>query len=382
MSGIAALRQLLKRGRYDNDAMYDILMKQQQKGYTNLNKAEKAQYDQLYNIFGRDAMETMEGRLFHALGGKYPELDDMVKGGKYLDDDVLTNMFNRKIDSVIDDFAARADDLKGAKNPDEEAISLLEELMEYDLPELIQDRKSINDISGGLFADDMMTVDPEGRLDVLVDAVDDMYKNAYSGVDVPYMEASVVDELGAAMSPEYLAHNLRGAKAHVNTLPKAQKAHKKKSGTVEDTDFWDEDLGGDRGVQDKNPSDIRFDATYGNVAKEGKYTPVDLPVEGTMDPSNQIQWDPNPRQPGDFSEIDAAGQKLKDQLEAVEARRRTGARSEGFFPEDHKKFDAEADAITAEIEAEIARLKKKKTGGIVKRAGGGIMSGPLYNRDF
>ena len=360
---IAALKALLKRGRYDNEAIYDILMKQRQKGYSNLNKVEKAQYDQLDNIFGRHEMEMLEDRLFYALG-KHPELDDLFKAGKYLDDDALSSMFSRKIDSVLDDFAVRAERLKGAKNPQDEVYSLLDELIDEDLVELLKERKSINDLSNP-FNDN--GVDPEGRLDVLIEALENLQYNE------------------AMATPEILAHNLRGIKAHVNTLPKAQKAHKKKSGTVDDTDFWDEDYEydiGDIRPRDKNPSDIRFDATHGNVAKEGKYTPVDLPVEGTMDPSNQIQWDPNPRQPGDFSEIDAAGQKLKDQLEAVEARRRTGTRSEGFFPEDHKKFDAEADAITAEIEAEIARLKKKKTGGIVKRAGGGIMSGPLYNRDF
>ena len=357
------IKALLKRGRHDNSVMYDVLIKQRQKGYSKLTDREKGQYDMLYETFGADEVQQLEDRLFYALG-KHPELDDLFKAGKYLDDDALSSMFSRKIDSVLDDFAVRAERLKGAKNPQDEVYSLLDELIDEDLLELLEERKSINDISGGFFTDDMMTVDHEGRLDVLVDALENLQYNE------------------AMATPEILAHNLRGIKAHVNTLPKAQKAHKKKSGTVDDTDFWDEDLGGDMGVQDKDPSDIRFDATYGNVAKEGKYTPVDLPVEGTMDPSNQIQWDPNPRQQGDFSEIDAAGQKLKDQLEGVEARRRTGTRSEGFYPEEHKKFDAEADTITAEIEAEIARLKKKKTGGIVKRAGGGIMSGPLYDRDF
>jgi len=338
---IAALKTLLKRGRYDNDAMYDILMKQQQKGYTNLTTAEKAQYDQLYNIFGRDAMETMEDRLFHALGGKYPGLDDMVKGGKYMDDDALTNMFNRKIDTVIDDFAARADALKGRKNAGEESISLLEELLEYDLPELLNERKSINDMSGGFFADDMMTVDHEGRLDVLVDAVEDMYTNAYSSGDVPYMDASVVDELGAAMSPEYLAHNLRGTKRHLNSLPETQIKHKKKSGTGDDMDFWDEDLGGDRGVQDKNPSDIRFDATYHNVAKEGKYTPTE-PMDPSLDAvydEKGFRWNPDPGP-------------------------RTGA----------------SPTIDEEIALRGKFLEGKNK--LKKKTGGGIIDGPLYDRDF
>ena len=338
MSGIAALRELLKRGRYDNDAMYDILMKQQQKGYTNLTTAEKAQYDQLYNIFGRDAMETMEDRLFHALGGKYPGLDDMVKGGKYMDDDALTNMFNRKIDTVIDDFAARADALKGRKNAGEESISLLEEFLNEELPELLQDRKSINDMSGGFFADDMMTVDPEGRLDVLVDAVDDMYTNAYSSGDVPYMDASVVDELGAAMSPEYLAHNLRGTKRHLNSLPETQIKHKKTSGTGEDMDFWEENYEYDPQNQRLHQ---RSESQVKNVAKEGKYTPTE-PMDPSLDAvydEKGFRWNPDPGP-------------------------RTGA----------------SPTIDEEIALRGKFLEGKNK--LKKKTGGGIIDGPLYDRDF
>ena len=300
------IKSLLRRGRYDNSVMYDVLIKQRQKGYSKLTDREKGQYDMLYETFGRHEIQQLEDRLFYALG-KHPELDDLFKAGKYLDDDALSSMFSRKIDSVLDDFAVRAERLKGAKNPDEEAISLLEELMEYDLPELIQDRKSINDISGGFFTDDMMTVDHEGRLDVLVDALENLQYNE------------------AMATPEILAHNLRGIKAHVNTLPKAQKAHKKTSGTVEDTDFWDEDLGGDMGVQDKDPSDIRFDATHGNVAKEGKYTPTE--PGGTLIPRDDVVLDPGSPE-GVETMIDAWGDK------------------------------------------------------ITKKRGGGIVDGPLYNRDF
>jgi len=358
----AALKTLLKRGRYDNDAMYDVLIKRRQKDYSKLTEKEKGQYEMLYEMFGRDAMHQLEDRLFYALG-KYPELDDLFKAGKYLDDDVLTNMFNRKIDTVLDDFAVRAERLKGAKNPQDEMYSLLDELIDEDLVELLEERKSINDLSNP-FNDN--GVDPEGRLDVLVDALGNLQYNE------------------AIATPEILAHNLRGIKAHVNTLPKAQIKHKKTSGTADDTDFWDEDLGGDMGVQDKNPSDIRFDATHGNVAKEGKYTPVDLPVEGTMDPSGQIQWDPNPRQPGDFSELEAAGRRRKE-IEAEAATASRMMRQVYSDPESYAKGEKILEKTGPEmdaIEAEIARLKKKKTGGIVKKTGGGIMSGPLYDRDF
>lgn len=277
---IGALRQLLKRGRFDNETLYDVLMKARQKGYTDLTDAEKAQYDMLYNMFGRDAMRTMEDRLFYSMGGKYPELDDMVSAGRYLDDDVLTDVFNKKINSVIDDFAVRAEKLKDAKNPNEEAMALIDELLEDDMLELLRDRKSINDMSGGFFTDDMMTVDPEGRLDVLIDAMKEL-------------------QYSEALSPEYLAHNLRGTKRHINTLPEKQIKHKKKSGTVEDTDFWDEDYEYEPGVinpRDKDRMDILSESSA-NVASEGKYTPttpMDPDLDATVDASGQIQWNPDP----------------------------------------------------------------------------------------
>jgi len=277
---IGALRQLLKRGRFDNETLYDVLMKARQKGYTDLTDAEKAQYDMLYNMFGRDAMRTMEDRLFYSMGGKYPELDDMVSAGRYLDDDVLTDVFNKKINSVIDDFAVRAEKLKDAKNPNEEAMALIDEMLEDDMLELLRDRKSINDMSGGFFTDDMMTVDPEGRLDVLIDAMKEL-------------------QYSEALSPEYLAHNLRGTKRHINTLPEKQIKHKKKSGTVEDTDFWDEDYEYEPGVinpRDKDRMDILSESSA-NVASEGKYTPttpMDPDLDATVDASGQIQWNPDP----------------------------------------------------------------------------------------
>ena len=366
---IAALKALLKRGRYDNEAIYDVLIKQRQKGYSKLTDREKGQYDMLYETFGYKEMEMLEDRLFYALG-KHPELDDLFKAGKYLDDDALSSMFSRKIDSVLDDFAVRAERLKGRADPHDEAFSLLDELLDDDLVELLKERKSINDISGGFFTDDMMTVDHEGRLDVLIEALNDLQDKSFD-----------------ALSPEFLAHNLRGIKAHINTLPKAQRKRQKTSGTVDDTDFWDEDYEydiGDIRPRDKDLMDIRYDATGANVAKEGKYTPVDLPVEGTMDPSNQIQWDPNPRQPGDFSEIEAAARRIKE-IEAEAATAPDMMRQVYSDPESYAKGEKILEKTGAEmdaIEAEIARLKKKKTGGIVKKTGGGIMSGPLYNRDF
>jgi len=146
--------------------------------------------------------------------------------------------------------------------------------------ELLRDRKSINDMSGGFFTDDMMTVDPEGRLDVLVDSLREMQYNEN-------------------LSPEYLAHNLRGTKRHINALPEKQIKHKKKSGTVEDTDFWDEDYEYEPGVinpRDKDRMDILSESSA-NVANEGKYTPttpMDPDLDATVDASGQIQWNPDP----------------------------------------------------------------------------------------
>jgi len=336
---IGALRQLLKRGRFDNETVYDVLMKARQKGYTDLTDAEKAQYDMLYNMFGRDAMRTMEDRLFYSMGGKYPELDDMVSAGRYLDDDVLTDMFNKKINSVIDDFAVRAEKLKDAKNPNDEAMVLIDEMLEDDTLELLRDRKSINDLSGGFFTDDMMTVDPEGRLDVLVDSLQEM-------------------QYSEALSPEYLAHNLRGTKRHINALPEKQIKHKKKSGTVEDTDFWDEDYEYEPGVinpRDKDRMDALYDSSV-NVASEGKYTPttpMDPGVDATVDASGQIQWNPDPGP-------------------------RTGASpvTDEEIAQVNRVLEEDALKNLGVFDDMFGEIGKKK---LKKKAGGGFIDRPLYD---
>tara|TARA_R100000664_G_C2749980_1_gene137318 strand:- start:102 stop:1202 length:1101 start_codon:yes stop_codon:yes gene_type:complete len=355
------LRKTLEESWESKTALHGILKKQ--RAGEELTDTESGQLRMVYDMFGYDEVQYYERQLFYATG-KYPELDDMLSAGKYLDDDVLTSMFNRKIDSVIDDFAVRADALKGRKNPNDEAMVLIDEFLEYDIPELLKDRKSLNDIIRPL---DDNGVDPQGKLDVLTDALG----------QIQYRED---------LSPEYLAHNLRGMKAHVNTLPQAQKVHKKKSGTADDTEFWDEEISYEEGeftAPEKKDLDMVFDAGFsqyrGNIVKEGRYTPVDLPVDTTYTTSEGFMPVANPRQQGDFSEIDAAGQKLKEQLGDVEAKRSTSTRTRSFYPEDHTGLDKKADSITAEIEAEIARLKKKKTGGIIKKAGGGFMGGPLYD---
>ena len=344
-----------------------MLIKQRQKGYSKLTDREKGQYDMLYETFGADEVQQLEDRLFYALG-KHPELDDLFKAGKYLDDDALSSMFSRKIDSVLDDFAVRAERLKGAKNPQDEVYSLLDELIDEDLLELLEERKSINDISGGFFTDDMMTVDHEGRLDVLVDALENLQYNE------------------AMATPEILAHNLRGIKAHVNTLPKAQKAKTKKSGTVDDTDFWDEDLGGDRGVQDKDPSDIRFDATYGNVAKEGKYTP-------TVGPGFFREWREHGRGFPESKDIIKAGKGADETgiayVERLHAER-AAAEQQKFRGQSMRKGDLslqdnqEGAALMEEAEATIKTIQEELDAylGITKKRGGGIIDGPLYDRDF
>jgi hypothetical protein len=353
-----SLRKALEEGFESKEALHKILKKE--RAGEKLTDIEQGQLNMVNDMFGYKEVQLYENRLFYA-AGKYPELDDMLSAGKYLDDDVLTSMFNRKIDSVIDDFAARADALKGRKNPNDQAMVLVDELLEDDVIELLKDRKSLNDIIRPL---DHNGVDPQGKLDVLTDALEQIQ---YRG----------------DLSPEYLAHNLRGMKAHVNTLPQAQKTHRKKSGLSEDIEFWDEEYQYDYGMgsRDKGTIDILSDATYDNVAKEGKYTPVDLPVDTTYTTSEGFMPVANPRQQGDFSELDAAAQRIRE-IEAEAATAPDMMRQVYSDPESYAKGEtvlektgAEMDAIMAEVE----RLKKKKIGGIIKKAGGGFMGRPLYD---
>ena len=355
------LRKMLEESFESKTALHDILKKQ--RAGKELTDTESGQLRMLNDMFGYKEVQQYEDQLFYAMG-KYPELDDAFRAGRtYINDDVLTNMFSKKIDSVIDDFAAWADALKGRENAMDEAMVLADEFLEYDIPELLKDRKSLNDLIRPL---DDNGVDLEGKLDVLTDALK----------QIQYSDK---------MSPEYLAHNLRGIKAHVNTLPQAQKTHKKKSGVADDTDFWDEEIRydeeyGEFSARERADSDMVWE-TDNNVAKEGKYTPVDLPVDTTYTTSEGFMPVANPRQQGDFSELDAAAQRIRE-IEAEAATAPDMMRQVYSDPESYAKGEkvlektgAEMDAIMAEVE----RLKKKKIGGIIKKAGGGFMGGPLYD---
>jgi len=362
-SNYLKLRKMLKESSEGESVFQDILKKE--RAGKELSGIEEGQRRMLDNMFGYKEVQKYEDQLFYAMG-KYPEVDDAFRAGRmYIDDDVLTSMFDKKITSLIDDFAARADALKGKENAIDEAMVLVDEFLDYDIPELLKDRKSLNDLFLPNFETSLNGVDLQGKLDVLTDALK----------QIRYSDK---------MSPEYLAHNLRGMKAHVNTLPQAQKTHDHKFGTADDTEFWDghieSDYKGEFSAQERTDSDMIWE-TENNIVKEGKYTPVDLPADTTYTTSEGFMPVANPRQQGDFSELDAAAQRIRE-IEAEAATAPDMMRQVYSDPESYAKGEkvlektgAEMDAIMAEVE----RLKKKKIGGIIKKAGGGFMGRPLYD---
>ena len=338
---MSALRTALRQ--YHSKSMIDdVLMTNRTKGWDKMTEQEKGAYNMLYELYDDNKeLRTYEDQFFYAVG-KYPELDEAFKAGRLYEDDVMA-AFDKKLMGTVDNYIERLRKIN--ENPNkgsDDAYTIIEELLDDDLLELVRERKSLNDMTGAW----ENGVDPAGKLDVLTEALRGLQFDS---------------------TPESALHNLQGIKAHINTLPEAQINLAKTKGTMEDYDFWDGDnnsvfeLSGGEGDNTRRNA---LSESYDNVVKEGQYTPTE----------------PGPR---DWSMLDAAAQRRKEiKMEAdtaPEMMQQSWSDPESYAKGEEiiKKTEAETEAIMAEIE----RLKRQKDGGIIRASGGGFIDGPLYDND-
>jgi len=306
-------------------------------------------------------------------------LDEAFKSGKFLDEALFTKAFNKKIDTTVDDYIKRMEDMiKGAESGEytyttDDIYALLEELAEEGLPELIKDRQSLN-----MLANADQTIDGAGRLDVLVDAVDQIrQKFAY------------VDDATTLTRMDKILFNLRQSRQHIDNLDDVQTNKPKMD--WRDTDVFNgEDASGfaDPSINDYSiNSDMRFNAVYKNVADEAKYTPIEsaeykfvlqedvwpLPPETkkTQPKTGDIAQDVNNRR----AVLEQEKSDLEGQIATAESYIRN--RDEPQLNREGKAMLKEAQKALEEIEAEIARLT-----GVTKKQGGGFIDSPLYLRDY
>lgn len=336
---MSALRTALRQ--YHSKSMIDdVLMTNRTKGWDKMTEQEKGAYNMLYELYDDNKeLRTYEDQFFYAVG-KYPELDEAFKAGRLYEDDVMA-AFDKKLMGTVDNYIERLRKIN--ENPNkgsDDAYTIIEELLDDDLLELVRERKSLNDMTGAW----ENGVDPAGKLDVLTEALRGLQFDS---------------------TPESALHNLQGIKAHINTLPEAQINLAKTKGTMEDYDFWDGDNESVFGFSSSAAErQHQLDGTWDNVVKEGQYTPTE----------------PGPR---DWSMLDAAAQRRKEiKMEAdtaPEMMQQSWSDPESYAKGEEiiKKTEAETEAIMAEIE----RLKRQKDGGIIRASGGGFIDGPLYDND-
>jgi len=330
-------------------------------------------------------LSIYEDQLFYALG-KYPEIDKAFKGSSLLDEALVTKAFSKKIDTTLDDYIKRIEDMiKGAESgkytyTTDDIYALLEEMVEEGLPELIKDRKSLNMLTNPLD----ISIDEAGKLDVLVDAVKEIaQKFAY------------VDETATPTRTNPILFNLRLSKQHINNLDDVQ-INKPKRDWREDDVFNGEDAQGvyaDPSINDYSlNSDMSFNAAYYNVAKEAKYKPTEpanfeFVMEGDV-------W-PLPPKTGktpkfEVEDIVLEGKTTQNKLATLE-QKKTDLEGQMATAESYMKsgeWQLEQEGMTRMEKAQealdevLTELDRLKMNGTTKKQGGGFIDSPLYLRDY
>ena len=386
---LSALKVALKNDRYMR-YIDGVLKTYRRKGWSKMTKEEKGEYTALVEVFNENKeLFAYEDQLFYALG-KYPELDEAFKSGKFLDEALFTKAFNKKIDTTVDDYIKRMEDMiKGAESGEytyttDDIYALLEELAEEGLPELIKDRQSLN-----MLANADQTIDGAGRLDVLVDAVDQIrQKFAY------------VDDTAALTRMDKILFNLRQSRQHIDNLDDVQTNKPKMD--WRDTDVFNgEDASGfaDPSINDYSiNSDMRFNAVYKNVADEAKYTPIEsaeykFVLQEDVWPLPPETKKTQPKTGGIIEGgkgADETGyayvERLQTEIAAAEQQKYRGQSMQKGYKHGTLSVEdnREGTAIVEEAEATIKRIQELLDAylGITKKQGGGFIDSPLYLRDY
>ena len=359
------------------------LIKHQRKGWSKMTEKERGEYSILHEVFNADKeLGIYEDQLFYALG-KYPEIDKAFKGSSLLDEALVTKAFSKKIDTTLDDYIKRIEDMiKGAESgkytyTTDDIYALLEEMVEEGLPELIKDRKSLNMLTNPFD----ISIDEAGKLDVLVDAVKEIaQKFAY------------VDETATPTRMDPILFNLRQSRQHINNLDDVQ-INKPKRDWRDDDVFNGEDaqgVFGDPSIHDTSiNSDMSFNAAYYNVAKEAKYKPTE--------PANfefVMEGDafPLPPKTGKSPKFEVEDIVLEGKSRrAILEQEKTDLEGQMATAESYMKsgeWQLEQEGMTRMEKAQealdevLTELDRLKMNGTTKKQGGGFIDSPLYLRDY
>ena len=367
----SALKMILKDRWGAGAYIDDVLKTTRKKKWSELTDKEKGAYEALESLYSaNDDLFLYEKQLFYALQDK--ELFKAFKAGN-LDGAFAGKILDKKINTMFDDYIKRIENMikaneknkgsyhrvgptGGYRSSDpytaDDIYALYEEMQEKALLELMQYRKSLNQLvypHGG-------SIDDAGRLDVIAEALE-VFEHSDA---LQIGKGTWQERQTAATRFDPILINLRKLKTHVDDLPEEQLDWAGTAGTADDLDFWDgEDATSfaDAYENDWGLNRDRIYASVDNVAPEGRYVPIkpadlDFILEGDV-------W-PLPPKTEKVPKFEAEDIKIKSQWDEIE------------------------EATDAQMKEDFARGLSEQGGknGTTKKQGGGFIDSPLYLRDY
>ena len=402
----SALKMILKDRWGAGAYIDDVLKTTRKKKWSELTDKEKGAYEALESLYSaNDDLRMYERQLFYAL--QDDELLKAFKAGN-LDGAFAGKILDKKINTMFDDYIKRIENMikanekntgsyhrvgptGGYRSSDpysaDDIYALYQEMQEKALLELMQYRKSLNQLvypHGG-------SIDDAGRLDVIAEALD-VFEHSDA---LEIGKGTWQERQTAATRFDPILINLRKLKTHVDDLPEEQLDWAGTAGTADDLDFWDgEDATSfaDAYENDWGLNRDRIYASVDNVAPEGRYVPIkpadlDFILEGDV-------W-PLPPKTGkspkfEVEDIILEGKTTQNRLAVLEqekiALEGRIAQGQGYTKSGERQLEQEGMAMMDEaqeaLDEVLTEIDRLKMNGTTKKQGGGFIDSPLYLRDY
>jgi len=405
----SALKMILKDRWGAGAYIDDVLKTTRKKKWSELTDKEQGAYEALESLYSaNDDLRMYERQLFYAL--QDDELFKAFKAGK-LNNAFAGKILDKKINTMFDDYIKRIENMikaneknkgsyhrvgptGGYRSSDpytaDDIYALYQEMQEKALLELMQYRKSLNQLvhpHGG-------SIDDAGRLDVIAEALE-VFEHSDA---LQIGKGTWQERQTAATRFDPILINLRKLKTHVDDLPEEQLDWAGTAGTADDPFFADGEDATSFADWDKNDWSLNRDRIYAsvdNVAPEGRYVPIkpadlDFILEGDVWPLPPKTEKVPKFEVEDIIEggkgADETGyayvERLRAEIAAAEQHKYRGQsmQKRDLSVEDNQ----EGAALVDKAEATIKRLQEELDAylGITKKQGGGFIDSPLYLRDY
>ena len=410
----SALKMILKDRWGAGAYIDDVLKTTRKKKWSELTDKEQGAYEALESLYSaNDDLRMYERQLFYAL--QDDELFKAFKAGK-LNNAFAGKILDKKINTMFDDYIKRIENMikaneknkgsyhrvgptGGYRSSDpytaDDIYALYQEMQEKALLELMQYRKSLNQLvypHGG-------SIDDAGRLDVIAEALE-VFEHSDA---LQIGKGTWQERQTAATRFDPILINLRKLKTHVDDLPEEQLDWAGTAGTADDLDFWDGEDATSFADAYKNDWGLNRDRIYAsvdNVAPEGRYVPIkpanfDFILEGDVWPLPP-KTGKTPKEAPKFEAIDpemnklAASRKASDRIWLEERKTDLEGRiatAESYIrnpdePQLNRQGQRMLEEAQEALDEVLTELERLKMNGTTKKQGGGFIDSPLYLRDY